>query len=119
MLILSRREAQCVCLGDDVVLTIVSVGTDKVRIGVRAPSGIRILRRELEVAEEPQLFTGNSEEVVQSPLLMMPESQQNKLVSVAEAAESSPLILPHTSRILSAPGPLSQHLRNASQRRAA
>ncbi len=51
MLILSRREAECVCLGDDVVLTVVAVGNDKVRIGVQAPSGVRILRRELDIRE--------------------------------------------------------------------
>lgn len=49
MLILSRRESESICLGDDVVLTIVAVGKDKVRIGVQAPSGVRILRHELEV----------------------------------------------------------------------
>jgi carbon storage regulator len=49
VLILSRREAESVCLGDDVVLTIVAVGNDKVRIGVKAPPGVRILRTELEI----------------------------------------------------------------------
>ncbi len=49
MLILSRREAECICLGDDIVLTIVAVGRDKVRIGVKAPPGVRILRNELEI----------------------------------------------------------------------
>ena len=49
MLILSRREMESICLGDDIVLTIVAVGKDKVRIGVNAPPGVRILRQELEV----------------------------------------------------------------------
>jgi carbon storage regulator len=49
VLILSRREAECICLGEDIVLTIVAVGNDKVRIGVQAPPGIRILRNELEI----------------------------------------------------------------------
>ena len=49
MLILSRREAESVCLGDDIVLTIVAVGNDKVRVGVKAPPGVRILRNELEI----------------------------------------------------------------------
>lgn len=52
MLILSRRESESICLGDDVVLTIVAVGKDKVRIGVQAPPGVRILRHELEVTCE-------------------------------------------------------------------
>lgn len=51
MLILSRREAECICLGDDIVLTIVAVGKDKVRIGVKAPPGVRILRNELKVSD--------------------------------------------------------------------
>jgi len=49
VLILSRRESESICLGDDIVLTIVAVGKDKVRIGVTAPSGVRILRNELEI----------------------------------------------------------------------
>lgn len=49
MLILSRRESECIHLGEDIVLTIVALGNDKVRIGVQAPPGVRILRSELEV----------------------------------------------------------------------
>lgn len=49
MLILSRRESECICLGENIVVTIVSLGNDKVRIGVEAPPGVRILRSELEV----------------------------------------------------------------------
>ncbi|MEM7559143.1 MAG: carbon storage regulator [Planctomycetota bacterium] len=52
MLILSRREAESISLGDDIVLTIVAVGNDKVRIGVKAPPDVRILRNELEVEEQ-------------------------------------------------------------------
>jgi carbon storage regulator len=37
-------------LGDDIVLTIVRVNGDKVRIGVEAPSNVKILRTELEIA---------------------------------------------------------------------
>ncbi len=58
MLILSRREAECVCLGDDIVLTIVAVGRDKVRIGVNAPPGVRILRSELESRIELEVHNG-------------------------------------------------------------
>lgn len=48
MLILSRRESECICLGDDIVLTIVRVNGDKVRIGIEAPANVKILRNELE-----------------------------------------------------------------------
>ncbi len=48
MLILSRREAECICLGENIVITVVAVSPDKVRLGIRAPQGVRILRTELE-----------------------------------------------------------------------
>ena len=51
MLILSRRAAECICLGDDIVLTIVAVGNDRVRIGVKAPPDVRVLRNELEIQD--------------------------------------------------------------------
>jgi carbon storage regulator len=50
MLILSRRESECIHLGDDIVLTIVRVTGEKVRIGVEAPPHIKILRNELEIS---------------------------------------------------------------------
>ncbi|MEZ6133841.1 MAG: carbon storage regulator [Pirellulaceae bacterium] len=53
MLILSRREAETVCLGDNIFVTIVAVGNDKVRVGVEAPTGVRILRTELETPTVP------------------------------------------------------------------
>ncbi len=49
MLILSRRESERIYLGDEIVLTVVRVNGDKVRIGVEAPSHIKILRTELEL----------------------------------------------------------------------
>ena len=47
MLILSRQNAESIHLGDHIVLTVVSISHDKVRIGVQAPPGVRILRTEL------------------------------------------------------------------------
>ncbi len=48
MLILSRKESEQVCLGNDIVLTIVRVSNDKVRVGVTAPSDVKVLRGELQ-----------------------------------------------------------------------
>jgi carbon storage regulator len=49
MLILSRKESECIHLGDDIIVTVVRVNGDKVRIGVQAPPHIKILRTELEL----------------------------------------------------------------------
>jgi carbon storage regulator len=47
MLILTRKESERIYLGDHIVLTVVRIGADKVRIGVEAPSNVRVLRLEL------------------------------------------------------------------------
>ena len=49
MLILSRKESESIHLGDEIIVTIVRVNGDKVRIGVQAPSHVKILRTELEL----------------------------------------------------------------------
>ncbi len=70
MLILSRRAAESICLGDDIVLTIVAVGNDRVRIGVKAPPEIRVLRNELEVSEQTIPFPDGDKptsKLVESP----------------------------------------------------
>jgi carbon storage regulator len=57
MLILSRKESEQICLGDNIVLTIVRIANDKVRIGVVAPPEVKVLRTELEVEVDPKKNT--------------------------------------------------------------
>ena len=47
MLILTRRQYEQIIVGDDVVITVVKCGAGQVKIGVDAPRGAKILRREL------------------------------------------------------------------------
>ena len=49
MLVLSRRQNERIHLGDSIVITVVRVSGDKVRLGIEAPQGVRILREELEL----------------------------------------------------------------------
>ncbi|MBX3432163.1 MAG: carbon storage regulator [Pirellulales bacterium] len=48
MLVLSRKEAQRIRLGDSIVITVVRVAGDKVRLGIEAPKDMLVLRDELE-----------------------------------------------------------------------
>lgn len=48
MLVLSRKEAQRIRLGDDIVITVVRLSGDKVRLGIQAPKEMLVLRDELE-----------------------------------------------------------------------
>ncbi|MGF1597510.1 MAG: carbon storage regulator CsrA [Acidimicrobiales bacterium] len=49
MLVLSRRETQSIVIGNDIVVTVVSVRGDQVRIGIDAPRSVAVHR--LEVAQ--------------------------------------------------------------------
>jgi len=47
MLVLTRREGERIALGDEIVVTVVSIQGNKVRIGVSAPDDVVIRRGEL------------------------------------------------------------------------
>jgi carbon storage regulator len=53
MLVLSRRERERIRLGDSIVVTVVRVAGDRVRLGIEAPSDVRVLRDELEAHVQP------------------------------------------------------------------
>jgi len=46
MLVLSRKVGETIIIGDAVQLTVVSIRSNKVRLGVTAPLDIRVLREE-------------------------------------------------------------------------
>jgi carbon storage regulator len=54
MLVLSRKEAERIRLGDSIVITVVRIGGDKVRLGIQAPKDMLVLRDELEPFEKNQ-----------------------------------------------------------------
>jgi len=53
MLVLSRKESQRISLGDEIVITILRLGGEKVRLGIEAPKDMLVLRDELERRAKP------------------------------------------------------------------
>lgn len=47
MLILSRRVGESLCIGDDVIVTVMAIKGNQVRIGVNAPKNVRVDREEI------------------------------------------------------------------------
>ena len=47
MLILSRKIDQKIRIGDDIVITLIDVKGDQVKIGVEAPSTVKVYRQEV------------------------------------------------------------------------
>lgn len=50
MLVLTRKRGERILIGDDIVVTILEIKGDAIRVGVDAPSGVRIQRHEVFVA---------------------------------------------------------------------
>jgi carbon storage regulator len=53
MLVLSRKELQRIRLGDEIVITVLRLGGEKVRLGIEAPKDMLVLRDELQRHAEP------------------------------------------------------------------
>nr|WP_194241547.1 carbon storage regulator [Galbitalea soli] len=49
-MVLTRKKGERILIGDDIVVTILEVKGDGIRLGVDAPSGVRIQRHEVFVA---------------------------------------------------------------------
>jgi carbon storage regulator len=59
MLVLSRKVGEHVCIGDDVRITVVSTGSNKVRIGIEAPDDVRVDRDEVRASKEKSKASGD------------------------------------------------------------
>ena len=61
MLILSRKVGESLVIGEQVTVTVVRVAGDTVRIGIEAPEGQAILRRELWAKTRDSEYQSNEE----------------------------------------------------------
>ena len=54
MLVLTRKTRESILIGHDIRVTIDRIDGQRVRIGIEAPEGVKILREELAVVEKPE-----------------------------------------------------------------
>jgi carbon storage regulator len=47
MLVLTRKLGEKILIGDDITITVVDIGRSRVKLGIEAPAGHKILREEL------------------------------------------------------------------------
>jgi carbon storage regulator len=50
MLILTRKPEQSILIGEDIVVTVLAVEGDRVKLGIRAPAHVTVLREEVRRA---------------------------------------------------------------------
>ena len=53
MLVLTRKAAEIIRIGDDIVIKIIHTGRSTVKIGIEAPANIRVMRGELLEEKHP------------------------------------------------------------------
>lgn len=47
MLVLSRKNQERICIGNDIVVTVVEIGGNRVKLGIEAPEGVPVHRQEI------------------------------------------------------------------------
>jgi carbon storage regulator len=52
MLVIRRRAGESLLIGDDVEIQILEVATSQVKIGIRAPKRVVVLRKEIHLTEQ-------------------------------------------------------------------
>ncbi len=59
MLVLTRKRDELIMIGDEIEITVVNIGSDKVRLGINAPKSVPVHRREVyEAVKRERETTG-------------------------------------------------------------
>lgn len=60
MLVLTRKSDESINIGDNITITIVEIKGNSVRLGIKAPSNLKIYRKELyEKIKQENLLSSN------------------------------------------------------------
>ncbi|MDA8168211.1 MAG: carbon storage regulator CsrA [Nitrospiraceae bacterium] len=64
MLVLTRKSKEAVKIGNDIIITVIEVKRNQVRLGIEAPAGVRVYRKELyeKIMKENIISSGISVE---------------------------------------------------------
>ena len=54
MLILSRKASESIVIGDGIVITVLRIGRDSVKLGIKAPAECRVHREEVQGLNEQE-----------------------------------------------------------------
>ncbi len=55
MLIIHRRPGESILIGDNVEIQVVEISQGRVRLGIRAPAEVVVLRKEIQLAREQNI----------------------------------------------------------------
>ena len=78
MLILQRKAGEAIHIGEDIVVRISDIGSDRVKIAIDAPRGISIVREELLTAKETNIAAAASADFSLIRQILQQEKKQNE-----------------------------------------
>jgi carbon storage regulator len=88
VLVLSRKLNESLVIGDNIVITVLSVEHDQVKLGIEAPRDIRIARHEIYVALNEQTMI--EDQLSLGPASKSFEKLRSVLIQLADPAEDTP-----------------------------
>ncbi len=59
MLVITRKSNEAFMIGDDVEITVLEIGKDKIKIGINAPKEVKISRKEIYFTENENKQAAN------------------------------------------------------------
>ena len=79
MLILARRIGESIMVGDQVEISVVDIKGDQVKLGIKAPSQVKVYRREVYAAIQEENRAAASASPVNLPVLdRLPDKPSDK-----------------------------------------
>ena len=55
MLVIRRRSGETLLIGDDIEIEILDIGSSQVKLGIRAPKQVVVLRKEIQITGQENL----------------------------------------------------------------
>jgi carbon storage regulator len=72
MLVIRRHTGDSISIGDEVEIEIIDCGVNRVKLGIRAPQHISVLRREVKLTREQNLAAARSMAGAELPGMLPP-----------------------------------------------
>jgi carbon storage regulator len=90
MLVLGRKINESIVIGDDIMITVLAIDSDRVKLGIQAPRHLSILRHELyEIVKQENLRAATSAADAEQKLLPSLRSVFERQAD-SQADDSSP-----------------------------
>jgi carbon storage regulator len=80
VLVISRKQGESIKVSDDIEIVVISVDGPRVRLGIKAPRNVKVLRSELDVrvADSNKVAAMNLQQSPEDLLKVAADAKRNK-----------------------------------------